>query len=205
MWIDTTDAYCRVGISKGEVPLVAHRLTEPHRHMESLAPMVRAILQQLPTPHALQGVAINRGPGSFMGVRIGIAFIKGFLNTRHLSLKTFTTFDWLQKAAPPIKPTIWIAHPTARRTYAFGTDEQGRAIIPMNVYSYDQLKEFEQHVRFVGSAPLPPHIHIEKYQTIFPNDALYAATIQDAPLVMQTQLTPLYIAQFIPSKRKGNP
>ncbi|MEM7494766.1 MAG: tRNA (adenosine(37)-N6)-threonylcarbamoyltransferase complex dimerization subunit type 1 TsaB [Myxococcota bacterium] len=53
-------------------------LLQSRRHAEQLPTAVAHVLQQAGLPvHALGGVAAGLGPGSFVGVRIGIAHAKG--------------------------------------------------------------------------------------------------------------------------------
>lgn len=46
-------------------------------------------------PDAVREVAATVGPGSFMGVRVGISFAKGFASARHLPTRPVSVFDAL--------------------------------------------------------------------------------------------------------------
>jgi len=66
-------ALCRDGVLLGEVAL-----EEPLRHAEALLPAVERLLGECAVQKtAIELVCVNRGPGSFTGLRIGLATAKG--------------------------------------------------------------------------------------------------------------------------------
>lgn len=61
-----------------EVVLAAVALAETRRHAEALSAAVDAVLERAGVAvAALTGVGVGTGPGSFIGVRTGLAFAKG--------------------------------------------------------------------------------------------------------------------------------
>lgn len=76
--IDTTTAACSVALARsGE--LVAEVTTViPRSHSQRLLPLVDGLFQETPCSIAdVDALAVSRGPGSFTGLRIGLATVRG--------------------------------------------------------------------------------------------------------------------------------
>lgn len=94
---DTAMAACSVAVidTDRELPL-AHAFVAMERgHAEALAPMVeRAMAEAGVAFKALDRIAVTTGPGTFTGVRIGLALARGFgvaLNLPVIGLDTLST------------------------------------------------------------------------------------------------------------------
>ena len=76
--LDTALAACSVAVTRDGDVLAA--LSEPmHRgHQERLAPMVEEAMRAAGLPFtAIDRIGVTVGPGSFTGLRVGLAFAKG--------------------------------------------------------------------------------------------------------------------------------
>lgn len=85
--LDTATPVAVVGVVRGTHVLAEHRLSEPKRHAEGLIDAIdRALLAAGVALDDIAGVGVGRGPGSFIGVRTGIATAKGLALGRSLPL-----------------------------------------------------------------------------------------------------------------------
>lgn len=92
--IDTATDYASLALHDGTRVRVEHTWESTRRHTVELAPRLIAALEQLGLgPEHLSGVAVTRGPGSFTGLRVGVALAKGLALARGLPLVGVPTLD----------------------------------------------------------------------------------------------------------------
>lgn len=81
--LDTCLSTCSVAVletggATGERVLASAREVMARGHQERLAPMAQAVMAEAGLPFsALERVGVTVGPGSFTGLRVGVAFAKG--------------------------------------------------------------------------------------------------------------------------------
>lgn len=76
--VDSTAKTASAALCDGERLLAEYTLNNGNTHSETLLPMVEAILSAFAMkPHDVDLFACSAGPGSFTGVRIGVATVKG--------------------------------------------------------------------------------------------------------------------------------
>ncbi len=108
--LDTSTALAGVALYDGTVRAEA-TWCAGRRHTEQVLPLaVRLLADQGLGPEALTAVAVAIGPGSYTGVRVGLALAKGLAVARRLPLVGVCTLDVL--AAPfavtgrPVRPAL---------------------------------------------------------------------------------------------------
>lgn len=76
---DTSMAACSAAVWRPDAGVIAHRFAAMERgHAEALFPMIREVVAEAGTRFAdLRAVAVTRGPGSFTGIRVGVAAARG--------------------------------------------------------------------------------------------------------------------------------
>ena len=76
--LDTCLASCSVAVLEGERVLACAREVMARGHQERLAPMAQTVMADAGLAFGrLDRIAVTMGPGSFTGLRVGIAFAKG--------------------------------------------------------------------------------------------------------------------------------
>lgn len=113
--LDTAAPVAVVAVVDDGMVLGEHTLFETKRHAEGLIDAIdRALLLAGVTLDAVAGVGVGRGPGSFIGVRTGIATAKGIALARGLPLVGLPTLVALA-ATPELPHGAGLALIDARR------------------------------------------------------------------------------------------
>lgn len=99
--LDTATEGCSAAVVAGEAVL-ARRFERLQRgHAERLMPMVEAVMTEAGLDYrALGAIATTVGPGSFTGVRVGLAAARGLALAAALPLIGVTTLEALAAAVP---------------------------------------------------------------------------------------------------------
>lgn len=104
--IDTSLDYCSVAIGDEQHILYADTRHTPRGHSEALHATVSAGMRQVGWRTSAAGgrlaaVVVTTGPGSFTGLRIGVAAAKGFAHAWGLPLVGITTLEGIAAGAVP--------------------------------------------------------------------------------------------------------
>lgn len=97
---DTCLAACSAAVLKGG-SLAAHRLAILDRgHAEALMPMAVAVLAEAGLKwEDLEGLGVTHGPGTFTGLRVGLAAARGIALARGLPVAAFSSLHALAAGA----------------------------------------------------------------------------------------------------------
>jgi len=100
--LDTTGAYCSVAIVDTAKVLAYKSENIGRGHAERLASMVQEVLAEAGlTGTDIDKIAVCTGPGSFTGLRVALAFAKGFALPRKLPVVGLSSLAiWAAQADP---------------------------------------------------------------------------------------------------------
>ncbi|MDQ7844297.1 MAG: tRNA (adenosine(37)-N6)-threonylcarbamoyltransferase complex dimerization subunit type 1 TsaB [Armatimonadota bacterium] len=94
--IETATAEGSVALLEGDRVLRQVVASVPQRHLEWLAPAIDQALQAVGwRPAEVQAVAVSRGPGTFTGVRIGVATAAAWARATGIPLVAVSTLETL--------------------------------------------------------------------------------------------------------------
>lgn len=104
--IETSTEACSVALIHGD-EVVARSELAPRRHAELVLPMTDALLAEAGLGrHALDVIAVGRGPGAFTGVRLGISLAQGMALALDVPVVTVSSLAALALEAPEDEATI---------------------------------------------------------------------------------------------------
>ena len=99
--LETSTEACSVALVHGE-QIIARSEIAPRRHAELVLPMADALLAEAGlSRHALDCIAVGRGPGAFTGVRLGVSLAQGMALALNLPVVTVSSLLALALEAPP--------------------------------------------------------------------------------------------------------
>lgn len=97
--METSSPVCSVALGLGARLLGEERSDEPNGHSKVLATLLQTLVHRLGYTLAdVDAVAVNAGPGSYTGLRIGMSTAKGLCYTLNKPLIAVTAFDSMVQA-----------------------------------------------------------------------------------------------------------
>lgn len=98
--IETSTEACSVALVHGD-EVIARSEMAPRRHAELVLPMADALLAEAGLGrHALDAIAVGRGPGAFTGVRLGVSLAQGMALALDVPVVTVSSLAALALEAP---------------------------------------------------------------------------------------------------------
>lgn len=116
--LDTATQTMSIALHDGDKLLAECTQVAGRGHNAQLAPLIARTMQQIGIKAKdLTALAVAAGPGSYTGVRIGVAVAKGMGAARDLPLVPVTTLETLVAAITPYResPNLVVALPAGRK------------------------------------------------------------------------------------------
>lgn len=94
--LETSTQACSVALHQKEIVLASRQINTPRSAASKLAVMIREVLAEANSkPSDLKAIVVASGPGSYTGLRIGVATAKGFCYALKIPLIAINTLDLL--------------------------------------------------------------------------------------------------------------
>lgn len=169
----TKTASCAVH-QKGKI-IADFTLNNGYTHSQTLLPMIAQVIKNAACQIAdLEAIIVANGPGSFTGIRIALATVKGLAHPYHIPIYTVSTLRALRYHGRYFDGLVCpILDARRNQVYAAVYDQTGALIRDENTYLIDQLCEdlAAKRVLFVGDAV---EVHAKTISIILPQEAVLA-------------------------------
>jgi tRNA threonylcarbamoyladenosine biosynthesis protein TsaB len=145
---DTSDKNCSAGIFEDGREICYELSFESKTHSETFMPLVHRVMERADIKHeALDGYAVTVGPGSFTGIRIGLAAVKGMALAADKKVIAVSSTEALARSCDnvtmtPKEETIIIPAFDARNNRVFAQaamEDTMHNLLPENAYDADEL------------------------------------------------------------------
>jgi tRNA threonylcarbamoyladenosine biosynthesis protein TsaB len=154
--LDTSESPGSVALLEEASLAVERALPEPLRHAECLLPTIEALLADCGrTRDDVGRICVNLGPGSFTGLRIGLATAKGMSQARRIALVGVDgTVAYRQRAAGERRICVAIA---SRRDLVYarwfsGERPRSETVMLREADLVERLRAEERPLCVIGSA-----------------------------------------------------
>lgn len=163
--IDSSSKVATVALLKDDILLSEYVLNDKREHSVLLMPMIENILKENNlTVDDIDGYVVSKGPGSFTGLRIGMATVKGLSFGSNKPYISISSLDGLAYSVSPFKGIICPIMDALRESVytALYKNENGKLEKIMDYTSMDinelidLLKEKGEDVIFTGDG-IPKH------------------------------------------------
>lgn len=118
--IDTSAEYLTLAVTDGEKVIGRLHKKAPRSHSSLLMPMIARLLKRSRVRLGdIDGFCVGVGPGSFTGLRIGVATVKGLAFVTGKPIAAVPTFDAIARNAVKTRGTICVVL-DARKNKVYG-------------------------------------------------------------------------------------
>jgi tRNA threonylcarbamoyladenosine biosynthesis protein TsaB len=164
--LETSGRGARIGLARDRELRQRAELDAARRHAREMIPTVDAMLNaESLRPRDLTGVIVSRGPGSYTGLRVGLATAKALAYATACQLRAVDTFAAIAEQAPPDAQHVWvIADALQKQVYIQRFDRTAAGWIPFQELKIGAVDEWLNW--------LPAGVHVSG-----PGVAVYADAI----------------------------
>ena len=145
---DTSNTNCSAGVFEDGKEICYELSFETKTHSETFMPLVHSVMKKAGIRHEdLDGYAVTVGPGSFTGIRIGLAAVKGMALAAGKKCIPVSSTEALARSCEnvtmtPKEETLIVPAIDARNNRVFAMaaeDDTLKALLPENAYDADEL------------------------------------------------------------------
>lgn len=217
--IETSTRNCSVALAiNGEVVALEEKATEAYVHAEELHPFIRRVLHAaFLKPDQLDAVMVSSGPGSYTGLRIGVAAAKGLAYALSIPLLTIDTLRSMAQHACNKHPEFDAYWPMidAKRMEVYTLKFTRDTISPVEAVelSDDYFSEKDKKILVFGDGAdkcqqwASSNIHVKS--DIVPSAVFLARPAEqlfhDKTFSDVAYFEPFYLKDFVPGTPKRNP
>lgn len=157
--IDTATQAIGIALHDGDSLLAECTWQGGRYHTVELAPEIALILRRVKRRVSdLTAIAVASGPGSYTGLRIGMALAKGLALAHHLPLLGLSTFDILAHAQPPQSTEMLAVIQAGRSRISVCAYRQVKgaweaSAEPYNTTWQELIEQIEEPVYICGEIP----------------------------------------------------
>ena len=155
--IDTATRWLGMALHDGTAVVAEMGWRCLNNHTIELAPNLQQMMQRANVSAAdLAGIAVAVGPGSYTGLRVGLALAKGLALANQTPLLGIGTLDIVAAAFGPFPGQLWVVAEAGRvrictAAYEWGNGRGWQTSQPPTIESWDDvLPRLEGRVTFAG-------------------------------------------------------
>ncbi len=185
---DSTAKTASVSVSEDDEILLSYNVDNGLTQSELLLPMAEAALKALRLEFSdIDAYAVTAGPGSFTGVRIGAALVKGLAFGRNLPCVSVSTLEALSENLRGLKGII-VPCMDARRSQVYGAifKSDGKDITRITKDAALPISELYEALRSYGDTEI--YLVGDGYDITYKTlSEMGLCTLQNTPTLLRSQ------------------
>ncbi len=172
--IDTSSKICSVSILEDNTVILEKHSTNEKTHSQNLMPLIEELFKETNlTLDNIDLLACGQGPGSFTGIRIGIATIKAFADSKNIPVVGITSLESLAYNIDQPGLIVSLIDAKNENVYYSLFSNNGTTYTQIGEYKsdnisniLDELSVYDDSLIFVGDA-VP--VYLDKIKLLIKN------------------------------------